>query len=318
MPDLSFLDLYEDHGELCQLTGSLTVDELIAQQTGAHRPADAAAMRTIRAFGLTEHRSRHGESLAKVVLLQSAALQVLQSWLGSRERGQAQPDTLYFTWAPRRHAPRRLFGQNLAETVAAWVRTADIRETLVEVPAVEPEALEEMVREMRESLAQLQESVAAAPAPAEAAQARQQAVSADPAAVRRRELAQDWPKAAEVSRQLGSTAENGSHRANQLRRDGQLLGVWLPHEQAYRFPDWQFGADGAPVPGLAELLTLLRGPGGMDTVERRTSGWGEVEWFLTPHALLDGETPADVLRHDPERVLAAAREEFQESADARW
>ncbi|ASK94778.1 hypothetical protein KWH04_17745 [Xanthomonas campestris pv. trichodesmae] len=141
---------------------------------------------------------------------------------------------------------------------------------------------------------------------------------ADAAAVRRRHLSQAWPTAAEVSRQLGSTAENGSHRANQLRRDGQLLGVWLPSEQAYRFPVWQFGSDGRPVPPLVELLALLRGAGGMDTQDRLTSGWGEVEWFLTPHALLDGASPAEVLPHDPARVLAVAQEEFREPADARW
>lgn len=321
MPDLSFLDLYEDHGHLHQLTGSLSVDELIAQQAGARRPADDAAQRTIRAFGLTEHRSRHGEPLAKVVMLQSAALRVLQSLLGGRERGTPEPRlvTVYYTLSPRRDAaPRRLLGRDFTENFKAWLNIANAGETLVEVPAVEPEAIEEMVREMRASLAQLQESVTVAPEQADEAPGRRQAVPADPAAVRRREWAQDWPTAAAVSRQLGSTAENGSHRANQMRRNGQLLGVWLPSEQAYRFPTWQFGADGAAVPGLAELLTLLRGPGGMNTAERRTSGWGEVEWFLTPHTLLDGASPADVLPDDPERVLAVAQEEFQESADARW
>lgn len=128
--------------------------------------------------------------------------------------------------------------------------------------------------------------------------------------VRRGELAQPWPTAIEVGRQLGSPPENGSHRVNRLRRAGRLLGVWLPSEQAYRYPTWQFGADGTAVPPFAELLILVRGPGGMNTHNRRTSGWGEVEWFLTPHVLLDGASPVEVLPHDPARVLAAAQEEF--------
>lgn len=320
MPDLSFLNLYEDDGQLLQSNGSLTVDELLAQQERRGRPrADDALLGPIRAFGLIEHRSPRGAPMAKIVMLQSAALRVLQSLLGGREQGVREPRrvTAYYTLSPERPAPRRLFGHDLAENLDVWLRTA-AGETLVEVPAVESATLEEMVREMRTSLAQLQVDVAAELELEARLPARKPVVPADAAAERRRALAQDWPTAADVSRQLGSTAENGSHRANQLRRDGQLLGVWLPHEQAYRFPAWQFGADGAAVPGLAELLTLLRGPGGMNTAERRTSGWGEVEWFLTPHTLLDGEPPADVLPHDPARVLAAAREEFQESADARW
>jgi len=42
------------------------------------------------------------------------------------------------------------------------------------------------------------------------------------------------------------------------------------------------------------------------------SGWGETEWFLSCHTLLDGRQPAEVLRADPARVLAVAREEFSE------
>lgn len=318
MPDISFLDLYEHEGHLHQLTGSLTVDELLAQQVLRERPtADDALLHTIRAFSVAPHRSRHGAPLATVGSLQSATLRVLQSLLGTYSSTSAERTlhTLFFSWDPARHAARRLYGRNLAENVSTWLRTADAEETLVEVPVGEPESIEAVIREMRSYLGQLQQSIATDNAPAPAPTL---AKPIDSPAARRLAVAQAWPTAAEVSRQLGSTAGNGSHRANQLRREGQLLGVWLPSEQAYRFPVWQFGADERPVPVLTEILSLLRGAGGMDAQDRLTSGWGEVEWFLTPHALLDGASPAEVLAQDPARVLAVAQEEFQEPADARW
>lgn len=321
MPDLSYLDLYEDDGQLLLSSGSLSADELIAQQELNGRPLlEDALLRPIRAFSITEHRSPRGAPMAEIVMLQSAALHVLRSLLRGREQGVPEPRrvSVYYTWSPRRPAPRQLLGRNFAENLDTWLRTAGAGEAFVEVPGVGPATIEEIVREMRTSLMQLQQSVGVEPEHADRTPPRRQAVPRDSAAERRRALAQAWLTAAEVSRQLGSTAENASHRANQLRRDGQLLGVWLPSEQAYRFPLWQLDANGAPVSPLAELLTLLRGPGGMGTQQRLTSGWGEVEWFLTPHALLDGASPAEILPDDPARVLAAAQEEFQEPADARW
>jgi hypothetical protein len=40
----------------------------------------------------------------------------------------------------------------------------------------------------------------------------------------------------------------------------------------------------------------------------------EVEWFLTPHVLLDGESPVEVLQQDPQAVLEVARIEFIEDS----
>lgn len=318
MPDLSFLDLYEHEGHLHQLTGLLTVDELLAQQERRDRPADdEALLHTIRAFRIAPRRSHHGAPLAIVGSLQSATLRVLQSLQRSSSTTNTERNlhTLCFAWDPARRAARRLYGRNLGENVTTWLRTADAEQTLVEVPFGDPGSIEAVIREMRTYLGQLQQSMVTESAPAPAPTV---ARPADSAAERRVTLSQDWPTAAVVSRQVGSTAENGSHRANQLRRAGQLLGVWLPSEQAYRFPTWQFGANRSPVPVLTELLSLLRGAGGMDAQDRLTSGWGEVEWFLTPHALLDGASPAEILPQDPARVLAVAQEEFQERADARW
>jgi len=134
------------------------------------------------------------------------------------------------------------------------------------------------------------------------------------ARARRDELAAQWLCASDVCVQLGTTPCSSVSDVSQLRREGQLLGVYLAHPHpSYRYPTWQFSPDGRPVGQLAEILTVLREFGPFDRESgglRRTTGWGEVEWFLCRHALLDGLSPAELLQSDPARVLRAARIEF--------
>ncbi|WP_312706863.1 metallophosphoesterase [Stenotrophomonas sp.] len=134
------------------------------------------------------------------------------------------------------------------------------------------------------------------------------------AVAQREALAAQWPSAAQVSTRLRS--QSGSEKdASHLRREGHLLGVYVTDPMpSYRYPTWQFRHDGQPVEHLTEILRVLRDlgpflrePDGL----RRTTGWGEVEWFLSPHALLDGATPADVLCVDPALVMRAACVEFE-------
>lgn len=134
------------------------------------------------------------------------------------------------------------------------------------------------------------------------------------AAAQRDELAALWPGAAQASAMLGLRPEDIDHGASRLRRTGQLLGVYVEHPTpSYRYPTWQFRPDGRAVDHLAEILTVLRdfGPFQRETDgARRTTGWGEVEWFLSPHALLDCASPAAMLALCPGRVLRVARVEF--------
>lgn len=134
------------------------------------------------------------------------------------------------------------------------------------------------------------------------------------AAIEREALAAQWLSAAEVAAGLGLPVATGSYRVSQLRRTGCLLAVYVANPAAsYRYPTWQFDANGQPADHLAEILMTLRGdsrferePDGL----RRTTGWGEVEWLLSPHVLLDGAAPAVILAIDSSSVLAAARAEF--------
>lgn len=127
-------------------------------------------------------------------------------------------------------------------------------------------------------------------------------------------LAAQWPSASQVSARLGTRDCGDDQTASRLRRDGRLFGVYVTRPvPSYRYPTWQFCTDGQPVLHLQEILTVLRDFGPFPRESDgllRTMGWGEAEWFLSPHVLLDGASPAEVLAVDPASVLRAARVEF--------
>lgn len=134
------------------------------------------------------------------------------------------------------------------------------------------------------------------------------------AAARRAELSRDWPTAGQVDEKLSETL---GARATELRKAGRLLAVYLtePHHH-FRFPSWQFQPDGQPIAQFAEILSILLEFGPYLDQDGRTTGWGETEWFHSPHVLLDDERPCDMLGTEPQRVLDAARVEYIEENDA--
>jgi hypothetical protein len=108
-----------------------------------------------------------------------------------------------------------------------------------------------------------------------------------------------------VAARLGTVAAE----VTALRKAGKLLAVWLPSQQRFLYPTWQFDEHGNPIPEVVALLALLRSPDGL-SIGAPSTGWGEVEWFISHHALLDGMSPTQVLGSDPARVLEIAQEEF--------
>lgn len=135
------------------------------------------------------------------------------------------------------------------------------------------------------------------------------------AASQREALAAQWFSAAQVDARFGAPPSGNGHIASEWRRAGHLLGVYVANPKpSYRYPPWQFRLDGRPVDQLTEILAVLRDfgpfPREMNGL-RRTTGWGEAEWLLSPHELLDGATPASALGTNPARVLRAAHVEFE-------
>lgn len=133
-------------------------------------------------------------------------------------------------------------------------------------------------------------------------------------AARRDELSCLWPTAGQVDQMLSDACGASIGTATELRHSGRLLGVYMtePHHH-YRFPSWQCSPDGHLIPHVAEILSVLRGFGPYLDEQGRTTGWGETEWFLSAHVLLDDQAPCDMLRHNPQAVLAPAQVEYIEN-----
>ncbi|MGB8405910.1 MAG: hypothetical protein WCE30_17760 [Mycobacterium sp.] len=68
------------------------------------------------------------------------------------------------------------------------------------------------------------------------------------------------------------------------------------------YPTWQFLSNGATIPALADVLTVLAG--GTD------DAWMIALWMQAPSELLDGDRASDWLRKggDPKRVMTLARD----------
>lgn len=99
-------------------------------------------------------------------------------------------------------------------------------------------------------------------------------------------------------REVAALLDVGRQTPHDRRIAGTLLGV--KDRGQWRFPTWQFDADGPDgvVRGLPDALQALRGP---------ISDLGRVRWFVTPKGDLEDRAPIDALRSgDVEDVIALA------------
>lgn len=305
-----------------------------AQATEHQHHALGLAMNRVRLFARTDSALPGVPSSVRMQLDRAA----LASWdqLGLHRHNDRQKACLPMMALWRAGRLHELHSQSLAEGLDLWLRQVGHSDNCVLVELSDPtpaaaattgRILERFYTRLYESLNQRRLTgdcavrgphlTPAAPGSATSACASPltpaQRILRD-AAAHREALAAQWPSAAQASTQIGSHLAKGSCLASQLRRAGKLLGVYVRYpEPSYRYPTWQFGPNWQPVDHFAEILRVLRDYGPfeheMDDLNR-TTGWGEVEWFLSPNVLLDGAAPAEVLFTDPAGVLQAARNEF--------
>lgn len=100
---------------------------------------------------------------------------------------------------------------------------------------------------------------------------------------------------AEIAAVNGSTARNASALANRWKAEGRIFAVTAGRTDLY--PAFQFGDDGKPLPGVAEVIRTFQGQ----------NEWALALWFAAPSGWLGGRTPASLLRGDPTAVAVAAR-----------
>lgn len=73
----------------------------------------------------------------------------------------------------------------------------------------------------------------------------------------------------------------------------------VPHENRLTFPAFQFDLSRELWPGFRDVLKVLR-----------DAAWDEYSitaWFVSHQGSAEGSIPAVLIRHDPDRVLRAAR-----------
>jgi hypothetical protein len=99
---------------------------------------------------------------------------------------------------------------------------------------------------------------------------------------------------AEIAGLSRSAARNTSALANRWKAEGRIFAV--PVGRTDRFPAFQFGDDGKPLPAITEVIRAFAGQG----------GWTLALWFAAPSGWLGGATPASVVTTDPAAVVEAA------------
>ncbi|CAH2937128.1 MAG: hypothetical protein PPHERAN_4610 [uncultured Paraburkholderia sp.] len=126
-------------------------------------------------------------------------------------------------------------------------------------------------------------------------------------------LGKGWPDARRVAELAGLLLEQeGTAYVIHARATGALLGVWSASQYRFIYPDFQFNRLGTLRKDVAELLAVL--PATKDD----PGGWRRAFWLYSPHALLDGQTPADVFANVPIRAIKVARAEFLGDPETAW
>ena len=115
--------------------------------------------------------------------------------------------------------------------------------------------------------------------------------------------------AEQVAETVGSHATNRRALAARWRAERKVFAVRVS-PNTFVYPAFQFDLDaGVPRAVIAEVLAAL--PAGL-----RDGGWQLAFWWDTPTDFLGWVRPVELLEKDPEAVVAAARDEAREWAEA--
>lgn len=111
----------------------------------------------------------------------------------------------------------------------------------------------------------------------------------------------DWLTAASLSKIAGFVGQNASAQPNKWKREGRIFA--LPHDGADLYPGYALDPEAQyrPVKGLAPVLKQF----GVEL-----NSWDVAIWFASVNSFLGGKVPKDLLKTDPESVLAAAEDEM--------
>jgi len=111
----------------------------------------------------------------------------------------------------------------------------------------------------------------------------------------------DWLTAPQVATLAGFSDSNLSAQPTKWKREGRIFTV--PQSGTDYFPGYGLDPDNGyrPLKSLKSVLDVFKG---------RKKGWGLGYWFSSVNSFLGGRRPQDVLKVDPDRVVAAAKDEL--------
>ena len=112
----------------------------------------------------------------------------------------------------------------------------------------------------------------------------------------------DFLPATEVAKLAGFSSTNLSVQPNKWKRSREIFAI--QHGREDYLPLYALDTAGhRPRKEMAEILGVFGDA---------KDGWGLAFWFAGLNSFLDDERPQDVLATDPERVIAAAKDEMAE------
>ncbi len=112
----------------------------------------------------------------------------------------------------------------------------------------------------------------------------------------------DFLPATEVAQVAGFSASNLSVQPNKWKRNREIFAI--QHGREDYLPLYGLNSeDHRPRKEMTEILKIFGDA---------KDGWSLAFWFAALNSFLDDERPQDVLATDPERVIAAAKDEMAE------
>lgn len=102
---------------------------------------------------------------------------------------------------------------------------------------------------------------------------------------------------------IHSIEESTTSRAEEViqwKKEGKIL--LLDSGRDLFFPIYQFDEDGKPLPSIQTVLEVFAD---------KKSDFKTALWFISANSWLNGQAPMDVVATDPDKVIAAAKEEIR-------
>lgn len=111
-----------------------------------------------------------------------------------------------------------------------------------------------------------------------------------------------WLTAAQVAELAGFSASNPSAQPSKWKRDGAVFAI--RHQGTDYYPGYALDPDHGyrPFKCLSRILSVFGD---------RKDAWRLAYWFGSVNSALGGARPCDVLAREPNRVVAAARDEVE-------